>query len=62
MKRARDPRHQRAVERLHDQQRQERGREQPRQVPHATGNAHLVTQRAQHGVGAEQREEIAERP
>src|SRR5207302_11105044 len=43
-------------------QREERGGEKPGQVPHAAGDDHLVAQRAQHIIAAEQHEKIAERP
>ena len=63
MKRARGSlRHQRAIERLRDQQRHEGGGEEPRQVTDAAGDAHLVAQRPQHVVAGEEREEIRERP
>ena len=61
-RRARQPRHQRAVERLRDEQRHEGRGEQPRQRVHAAGDAHLVAQRPQHVIAREQREEIGERP
>ena len=60
--RARQFRHQRTVERLRDQQGDEGGGKQPRQVLDAAGDAHLVAQRPQHVIAGEQREEIGERP
>ena len=58
----RQPRHQRAVERLCDEQADKRGGEQPWQVFDAAGDAHLIAQRTQHIVAGKQREEISERP
>src|SRR5260221_9462207 len=58
----RQSRHQRTVERLRDEQAEKRGREQPRQVFHATGHAHLVAQRTQHIVAGKQREATSEGP
>ena len=59
---ARQPRHQRAVQRLQHQQRHEGGGEEPGQRLRAAGDGHLVAQRPQHVVRGEQREEIGERP
>ena len=48
--RARQPRHQRAVDRLRDQQRREDRGEEPRQRAESAGDRHLVAQRPQHVV------------
>ncbi len=59
---ARQARHHGAIER-HGREHDEEGRgEQPLQIAHAAGDAHLVAQRAQHVIAGEQAEEIGEGP
>ena len=63
MKRRRgSARHQRAVERHRGQHDDEGGGEEPLQVLHAAGDAHLVAQRPQDVIAREQAEEVRERP
>ena len=51
------------AEQRHRRQHDDKGAgEHPRQVLHAAGNAHLVTQRAQDVIAAQQQEKIRERP
>src|SRR5450756_2548375 len=60
--RARQLCHQRTVERLSYKQRHEGSGEQPRQVPDAAGDAHLVAKRPEHVIAGKEREEIGEGP
>jgi len=50
----RQPGHQRAVERLCDEQAEKRSGKEPRQVFDTTGDAHLIAQRTQHVVAGKQ--------
>lgn len=55
-------RHQRAIQRLRREQRDEGHGEKPWQRPDTAGNAHLVAQRPQHVIARQQREEIRKGP
>jgi hypothetical protein len=60
--RARQFRHQRAIERLRDEQGHECGGEHPRQVTHSARDGHLIAQRAQYVISRKQHEKISKRP
>ena len=59
---ARDARDHRAEYRHHGEHHEKSGGEQPGQVAHAAGDAHLVAHRAQHVIGRKQEKEIGEGP